>query len=326
MSNNSAQTKFNGKLVSIMGDSISTFEGIIPDGWRVYYSKEDDVESGITDASMTWWMLLADALGAEVLVNSSYSGSTVAGISFPVCSSKERAQALLGKNGEKPDIVFVFAGINDYGWGDADAQLRARAKSMPQNIDISLYPEAEAGLAIPGAIQEFEDAYTNMLENILEVAPDAEIYCMTLLPGRIDGEQKSTFCYSLRGVSLDEYNNAIKRACENTNSKFLDIRGFGYDYSSTDGTHPNVCGMKQLAALTEAAISEISDNSIRADVSDSIRPTGARSVDSRSAMLDSQLFPEYMKSRRLCSKNNCINCEYAWGYGNQWSCVCGNNM
>lgn len=104
------------KTFSIMGDSISTFEGCVPDGYTLFYNDERLERSGVLRPEDTWWSHTVRALGGTVLADSAWSGSMVEGAGFPAASSPERAAALLGRDGQEPDAVLVFIGINDYGW------------------------------------------------------------------------------------------------------------------------------------------------------------------------------------------------------------------
>ncbi len=294
------------RLISVIGDSISTFEGAIPTINRCFYYKGNASLTGVDAPADTWWMRAIDALGGELLANASYSGSMVEGSGFPAGSSPERAAQVLGPNGEVPDDILVFYGINDYGWGGAIAQAQGRGTNVPVWLDLLGYPEGVAGIAPDDAVDLFEADFEKMLSNLREVAPDAHIHCISLVPGRIANHDKPDFCYSLRGKTLDEYNDAIARAARSQNCEFVDIRAFAYDYSSSDGTHPDAIGMQQLAAMVVAGIEGL----------ESLEELDPAQFDVAS------LFPDRMRSDRLCSKSNCIGCEYATSTGNKWSLVC----
>lgn len=186
------------------------------------------------------------------------------------------------------------------------AQAQGRGTNVPVWFDLLGYPEFEAGLAPDNAVELFEQAYSQTLSHLRDVAPNASIYCISLLPGRMAVHDKPDFCYSLRGKTLDEYNDAIARAARSQNCEFVDIRAFAYDYSSSDGTHPDAIGMQQLAAMVVAGIEGL----------ESLEELDPAQFDVAS------LFPDRMRSDRLCFKSNCIGCEYATSTGNKWSLVC----
>ena len=242
------------KTFSIMGDSISTFEGCVPDGYTLFYNDERLERSGVLRPEDTWWSHAVRALGGTVLADSAWSGSMVEGAGFPAASSPERAAALLGPDGQAPDAVLVFIGINDYGWGGAEAQAAGRSHAMPRCIDPATVPEQIAGAAPADAAERFAAAYRTMLRNIRAAAPEAAVYCITLLPGRTHGVDHPEFCYRLRGHHLDEYNAAIRDAAAAEGCRVADVRAFGRDYDSLEGTHPTNLGMRQFASMVVRAM------------------------------------------------------------------------
>ena len=93
-----------------------------------------------------------------------------------------------------------------------------------------------------------------MLRNIRTAAPKAAVYCITLLPGRTHGVDHPEFCYRLRGRHLDEYNAAIRDAAAAEGCRVADVRAFGRDYDSLEGTHPTNLGMRQFASMVVRAM------------------------------------------------------------------------
>ena len=109
----------------IFGDSYSTYEGMIPDGYAVYYSKEGrgDPEFMVTkmEAEDTWWMRFIKATDATLVQNNSWSGSTVGYTGYSGdCSHTSsfiyryrqlKEQGFFEEN--KIDTLLVFGGTND---------------------------------------------------------------------------------------------------------------------------------------------------------------------------------------------------------------------
>lgn len=272
---------------------------MVPEGNLVYYQGELLASTGVEEVDDTWWAQLIARLGGRLLSNASFSGSMVEGAGFPASSSPERIAQLAGPNGEAPDVVVVFMGTNDYGWGGALAQAAGRSQAAPRCLDFSLVPEAEAGQAPSDALSLFARAYELMLSRLRDAYPGAELWCLTLPPGRELGKGHPAFAYSLRGVELDAYNEAIANAARANGCRLADVRGFGFDYEASDGTHPTKRGMRQLAEMAFAAM------------------TGARPEE-----LSPELFPDQMRSRRWCEEPSCVGCVHARGAGNRWWCVC----
>lgn len=116
--------------ILIVGDSYSTYEGMIPQGYAVYYSRNGrgDPEFSVTKMNPedTWWMRLINATGARLIQNNSWSGSTVCytgyngdcshSSSFIYRYRQLKEQGFFKEN--RIDTVFVFGGTND-SWANA---------------------------------------------------------------------------------------------------------------------------------------------------------------------------------------------------------------
>ena len=312
------------KTFSIMGDSISTFEGCVPDGYTLFYNDERLERSGVLRPEDTWWSHTVRALGGTVLADSAWSGSMVEGAGFPAASSPERAAALLGPDGQVPDAVLVFIGINDYGWGGAEAQAAGRSHAMPRCIDPASIPEQVAGAAPADAVEHFGAAYRTMLRNIHATAPKAAVYCITLLPGRTRGIDHPEFCYRLRGHHLDEYNAAIREAASAEGCRVADVRAFGRDYDSLEGTHPTNLGMRQFASMVVRAM-QLADAGAGENEAKEGAPEGitvGAQPEVANPALDLQDFCCAPESAQVCDAPTCIACPHAANTGNQWLCRC----
>ena len=118
------------KNIVIFGDSYSTYEGCIPDGYATYYSPNGRAEGpAVTKMNVdsTWWKQFIDLCGVNLLLNNSWSGSTIGytGYNNADCSKSSsfiyRYNKLKDENFFKKnivDIVFVFGGTND-SWSEA---------------------------------------------------------------------------------------------------------------------------------------------------------------------------------------------------------------
>ena len=118
------------KNVLIFGDSYSTFEGYIPDGYAFYYCKQGREQGpAVTKMNVeeTWWKRVLAATGDNLLLNNSWSGSTIGytGYNDTDCSTSSsfiyryrqlKAQGFFEKN--RVDRLFIFGGTND-SWSGA---------------------------------------------------------------------------------------------------------------------------------------------------------------------------------------------------------------
>ena len=102
----SAQTK----KVSVLGDSYSTFVGIIPSNYSSFYPND---RNDVTKIEQTWWSLYVKAKGYALEKNDSWGGTTICGTGYGgMDSSRSNFISRVDSLGN-PDIIFVFGGTND---------------------------------------------------------------------------------------------------------------------------------------------------------------------------------------------------------------------
>lgn len=291
-------------LFSIMGDSISTYEGCNPEGFDVFYEGERKDATGVRSVSDTWWARVIDHFGGRLLSNGSFSGSMVEGAGFPAGESRRRVDALAA-DGRMPDVIMVFMGINDYGWGGARAQAYAGVRAVPSESYVEESSRCVAGRAETRALQGFSEAYASMLSRMRDRYPKASIWCCTLCPGRVSGEADPTFAWRFRGISLAAYNEAIRSAARKHGCRVVDFAAYGLDYDAVDGTHPSNAGMKQIAAMAIDAMASQGMSS----------STGTLSLESAFSGFD-------LRSADWCEKDACVGCDCAKATGNAWFLVC----
>ena len=100
---------------SILGDSISTFEGYIPEGNSVWYPKEPDFNN-VQSVDETWWKMFEAEFGSAVEVNNSYSGSPISYDGWGAgVDSGAKTSSFIGRCGNigNPNLILVFGGTND---------------------------------------------------------------------------------------------------------------------------------------------------------------------------------------------------------------------
>lgn len=212
--------------VSILGDSISTYEGLMPPGFAVWYAGDILRMNGLTSPRDLWWSQVIDALGGTLCANDSYSGSLVTGTSFPSACSPRRIEALRSATGD-PDLVLVYLGINDFGYGTPD---RMSYPPVPTNPMI------------------FYDAYALMIERARRRCPHTTFVCATLLKSAVSGGQLWDLdAPNVSGMTLERTNDSIRRAALAEGAIVADLAAGGERYASLDGIHPTKEGHATLA-------------------------------------------------------------------------------
>lgn len=122
----SAQTGI--RTVAILGDSYSTFAGHIPEGNACWYFTHPQGDNDVVRVEDTWWHRFCTESGYELMINESWSGSTICNTGYdsvpcPTWSFIARMKNIV--NGEKdPDLILVFGGTNDSWAGSPIGELK----------------------------------------------------------------------------------------------------------------------------------------------------------------------------------------------------------
>ena len=208
--------------VSVMGDSISTYQGYNPIGAKVYYKDDVATDNGLESVNDTWWKIVIDDLGATLCINNSHSGSLVSGIIDECACSKYRCSHLHDSN--LPDLIFIYMGTNDRGYG------------------------VEIGRDEPDNILHFYGAYRTMLRNLKHNYPDAKIVCATLLLGYLPQSAPLPSLPPFKD-SVDAYNETIRTLAKEENCLLADLAAFHVRYETQDFLHPDKNGHRTIARL-----------------------------------------------------------------------------
>lgn len=224
-----------GKKVSIIGDSISSYSGYVPDGYSVYYP-----ESDVTHVDSMWWSNALYRMGMTLLINASYSSSSVAGDDTDgaaVASSDARVNALA--NGTTlPDVIICFIGTNDF----------ARDYAIGTWTNKQEVPTASN-------VTDFKPAYAKMVDKIQTAYPLAKVYCCTLL-ARTKGTDGTVPVVNGNGNTVDDFNEAIRDVARQLNCQIIELSNCGinqhnlssYLINETNSfIHPNAAGQKVIA-------------------------------------------------------------------------------
>ncbi|MBO4422928.1 MAG: SGNH/GDSL hydrolase family protein [Clostridia bacterium] len=218
---------YKGKYFSVVGDSISTLLGYIPDGYALYYDENNMKLAGIESWEDTWWGQIISRLGGKLLKNDSWSGSTVsyhAEFTPGSFAHLDSRMSRLGDGDIKPDVVMIYMGVNDW------------ASGTPVETAEGMEERAS-----------FTGSYGIMLDLIKEHYPDARVWCISPAVSTLRGDPNWEFPYKLGGIHLREYAEAIKAVAEDKGCIFIDANKNGTPLDALDGIHPDKTGMKTLA-------------------------------------------------------------------------------
>lgn len=159
--------------VSILGDSYSTFEGWIPEGYLAWYKPvpKEGRPTDVTEVDQTWWKLFIDRNGYELERNNSYSGSTVCNTGYDGRDYSDQAFiSRIGMLGD-PDLILVFGGTND-AWAGSP-------------IGDYVWSAWE-----PGQLYSYRPAAAYMVSGLKDAYPDARI--VVLINDEISDDVKTS--------------------------------------------------------------------------------------------------------------------------------------
>lgn len=205
----------NGPVVSILGDSYSTFQGYVqPDTNLVWYHSPRRARTTDVDSmSQTWWGILTSPDSAWTLgVNNSYSGSTVCRTGYDGDDYSDRAFITRMDKLGNPDIILVFGGTND-SWAGVPMGEYVYADWTDQQL------------------YSFRPAMAKMLSGLAELYPQARTY------------------FILNTELKPEVNESVYEICGHYGVPVITLENI-----DKQAGHPNISGMKAIAAQVTAKI------------------------------------------------------------------------
>lgn len=202
------------KRVSLLGDSITTYQGYTPFPANYQYPK--DAYTGFDNVSYTWWhqLIYSKMTDAMLEVNSSYTGTCVQNTTekgHPGYGFLQRYSQL-----GNPDIIIVNGGTND-----------AWSYSLPVgSLDFSL---PEDGLDT----YQFAQAYDKLVRLMKKRYPSVQICC-------IIGD-------NVMDASKAEYAQVIRDVCAHYDLPYAEVVFSDRATLTYDNVHPNIEGMADMA-------------------------------------------------------------------------------
>ena len=197
----------------IMGDSYSTFDGEIPEGYPAYYPKNAK-DFGVDRVQKTWWRRLISKTNANLLINSAYSGSTVChtgynGDDYSKISFLGRLEQMIASgyfNEHRVDSFIIFGGLNDY-WANSPLG-EIKYENITEEDKFSFFP-----------------ALSQFFQSIKEASPETRII------------------YIVCELLSDEMKNGIHEICEYYGIETVEPRSI-----TIKSGHPDAEGMKKISS------------------------------------------------------------------------------
>ncbi|MBQ9794955.1 MAG: prolyl oligopeptidase family serine peptidase, partial [Clostridia bacterium] len=234
---------FDGKVISILSASTSTFEGYTPvaDGFNLDHRDRYPQDNLLTHVNDTWWMQTIQELNAKLGINDSWAGSQVLNTQDTNSGDLGPDAAMasitriknLGSNGT-PDVILFFGGGNDMGRGVALGSFDPA--TAPTEVDLTATKW-----------ESFADAYVAAIMRLQYFYPEAKILAMTTYPMPSYVTQ----------AKLDKYGPVVQAICEHYGVEYLSLQDCGVTFEMLpDDIHPNAEGMDYITA---AVVEKLTD-------------------------------------------------------------------
>ena len=234
-----AENPYAGKIISVMGDSISTFAGHA-ESEKNRYPDSTDAKNDVSDINETWWMQLVTELGTTLGVSESRGGSTVsnnidADVSSDGRIGKTVAMASWDRindldNNGTPDVILFYGGTND------------RTRVGDGRYTLGTFDAATAPTEINQDAYKWDtvvDAYSEALLRMKYTYPKAEIISiLTIANGK---------------AAWETFNAEIKKVCDHYGVKTISL-DVVTSVGLLDDKHPNMYGMDIVTNAVKAAM------------------------------------------------------------------------
>lgn len=210
------------KNIVIFGDSYSTYDQYVPEGYAIWYSADYKPETDVFKVEDTWWHGLSTELSLNLVRNDSWSGSTICYTGYMGDCSKTNSfiyrMEKLAEEGffrdNEIDTVFVFGGTNDCWAGAPLGELKF--DNIERNDLFAIRP-----------------AIAYMVGRLKELLPEANIIFL------VNTELKPEIEETARLVS------------EHFGTAYL-----AFDHIEKMHNHPCIQGMKEIKEQVKAFLAE----------------------------------------------------------------------
>lgn len=172
--------------VTILGDSYSTFEGFIPEGYAIWYYSNPKNKTDVTKVEQTWWWQVIKDGGYKLCKNDSWSGSTICNTGYRDEDYTHESFVTRSTRLGNPDIILICGGTND-SW----------AGVKMGNYQYKDWRRAD--------LYYFRPAMAKMLDNIRLYYPNVDVY------------------FILNSELKDEVNQSVAEICKHYNVPLIKL-------------------------------------------------------------------------------------------------------
>ena len=201
-------------VVSILGDSYSTYQDYIPEGNEIWYFHNPTPDrTDVDDVKQTWWWQLINQGGYILGKNDSWSGATISYRGYFGEDYTNRSFITRIPRLGSPDILLVFGATND-SWAGVEVGEFNYDNEMP---NAQLYT--------------FRPAMSRLLSGLINRYPGTEIY------------------FIINSELRDDITSSIREVCDHYSVKYIQL----HDIDKISG-HPSRKGMTAIAKQVLEAI------------------------------------------------------------------------
>ncbi len=250
---------FEGKVISFLGDSITSFAGISTEGNEYYYP-----QNFLNNADDTYWMKLVNNYKMTLGRNDGWSGSRISwdgtehsnkvgdGIYM---ASQERIDTL-DDNGT-PDFIVVYAGTNDIRY-EPMGDINEVDWDTVLNYENMTQQEREA---LP--VSDFAHSTASMLAGLKMTYPDAHI--LVLIPTWVSQNSLMTSDEMVK-TRVKEFGDLYIEVCNKFGVDYIDLRTMctfeeressGYFGDAPGYIHPSKSGMTKIFEMMKEYYDEL---------------------------------------------------------------------
>lgn len=196
---------FKDKKISILGDSLSTYNGYSPTDYATpYYPKND---TRMNNVNRMYWKKVIDELGMVLDTDNSYSSSTVVSNTTYTSLSDDNRLSALGN----PDVIIVEGGTNDIYSGKNSSNINS--------YELNTYDKTK-----------FSEAYVYILNKLTELYPNAKIICLT--PAQILYNETYPARSNCTYNRINDICDNIIELARNFGCEYIDLRKIGFNYKN----------------------------------------------------------------------------------------------